>query len=101
MISFLQLALLLISVLMLIKIKLKRKRNNYKRKFRGNHRKKLLAFFHPHCSAGGGGERVLWKAIQALGEIYNDGIDMEIAIYTCDDHHDTYASGKFLRVVLF
>ena len=29
----------------------------------------IIGFFHPHCSAGGGGERVLWKAIQALGEM--------------------------------
>ena len=28
-----------------------------------------LAFFHPYCSSGGGGERVLWKIVQALGEI--------------------------------
>ena len=29
----------------------------------------IIGFFHPNCSAGGGGERVLWKAIQALGEV--------------------------------
>ncbi len=29
----------------------------------------IIGFFHPHCSAGGGGERVLWKIIQALGEL--------------------------------
>jgi len=29
----------------------------------------IIGFFHPHCSSGGGGERVLWKAIQALGEL--------------------------------
>ncbi|KAL7530949.1 hypothetical protein ACHAXR_003767 [Thalassiosira sp. AJA248-18] len=29
----------------------------------------VIGFFHPHCSAGGGGERVLWKSIQALGEL--------------------------------
>eukprot|EP00986_Skeletonema_menzelii_P001270 scaffold338_cov155-Skeletonema_menzelii.AAC.4 len=29
----------------------------------------VIGFFHPHCSSGGGGERVLWKAIQALGEL--------------------------------
>ena len=26
----------------------------------------LLAFFHPHCDSGGGGERVLWMMIHAL-----------------------------------
>lgn len=25
-----------------------------------------VAFFHPYCNAGGGGERVLWVAIKAL-----------------------------------
>lgn len=29
----------------------------------------VVGFFHPRCSAGGGGERVLWKSIQALGEM--------------------------------
>lgn len=29
----------------------------------------IVAFFHPRCSAGGGGERVLWKSIEALGEM--------------------------------
>jgi len=29
----------------------------------------VIGFFHPNCSAGGGGERVLWKSIQALGEL--------------------------------
>ncbi|XP_067134862.1 GDP-Man:Man(3)GlcNAc(2)-PP-Dol alpha-1,2-mannosyltransferase [Centruroides vittatus] len=29
-----------------------------------------VAFFHPYCNAGGGGERVLWIAIKALQEKY-------------------------------
>ena len=29
----------------------------------------VIGFFHPYCTAGGGGERVLWKFIQALGEL--------------------------------
>jgi len=29
----------------------------------------VVGFFHPYCSSGGGGERVLWKSIQALGEM--------------------------------
>ncbi|CAI5444053.1 unnamed protein product [Caenorhabditis angaria] len=27
---------------------------------------KSIAFFHPYCNAGGGGERVLWAAIRAM-----------------------------------
>lgn len=29
----------------------------------------VVGFFHPRCTSGGGGERVLWKSIQALGEL--------------------------------
>lgn len=28
--------------------------------------KPKVGFFHPYCNAGGGGEKVLWVAIQAL-----------------------------------
>lgn len=30
-----------------------------------------VAFFHPYCNAGGGGERVLWCAIRALQNRYS------------------------------
>ncbi|KAL3822001.1 hypothetical protein ACHAXA_002987 [Cyclostephanos tholiformis] len=33
----------------------------------------VIGFFHPRCSSGGGGEMVLWKSIQALGEIKGGG----------------------------
>ena len=34
-----------------------------------NHTKEVVvAFFHPYCTGGGGGERVLWKMIQVLGD---------------------------------
>lgn len=26
----------------------------------------VIGIFHPYCNAGGGGERVLWSAIQAI-----------------------------------
>ena len=39
---------------------------------RRNRRDQIWAFFHPHCSGGGGGERVLWKALEVLGT-YNGG----------------------------
>ncbi|XP_038674091.1 GDP-Man:Man(3)GlcNAc(2)-PP-Dol alpha-1,2-mannosyltransferase isoform X1 [Scyliorhinus canicula] len=41
----------------------------------------VVAFFHPYCNAGGGGERVLWCAIRALQKRYEDII---IIIYTGD-----------------
>jgi hypothetical protein len=33
---------------------------------------KCVAFFHPYCDAGGGGERVLWEAVKALNSKYKD-----------------------------
>ncbi|KAL7439001.1 hypothetical protein ACHAXH_005469 [Discostella pseudostelligera] len=35
----------------------------------------VIGFFHPYCSAGGGGERVLWKFIQALGELKEENLE--------------------------
>lgn len=40
-----------------------------------------VAFFHPYCNAGGGGERVLWCAVQALQKKYPL---VKIFIYTGD-----------------
>uniref|UniRef100_A0A8B9RFT4 GDP-Man:Man(3)GlcNAc(2)-PP-Dol alpha-1,2-mannosyltransferase n=1 Tax=Astyanax mexicanus TaxID=7994 RepID=A0A8B9RFT4_ASTMX len=40
-----------------------------------------VAFFHPYCNAGGGGERVLWCAIRALQNRYQD---VDFVIYTGD-----------------
>ncbi|XP_049878415.1 GDP-Man:Man(3)GlcNAc(2)-PP-Dol alpha-1,2-mannosyltransferase [Pectinophora gossypiella] len=40
-----------------------------------------VAFFHPYCNAGGGGERVLWVAIKALLARYPD---TNIYIYTVE-----------------
>jgi alpha-1,2-mannosyltransferase len=60
------------------------------RRFRSN-KQKYLAFFHPYCDAGGGGERVLWMMVQALlldcdeNAKSNSPIrDMDIVIYTGD-----------------
>ncbi|CAF4764021.1 unnamed protein product [Pieris macdunnoughi] len=40
-----------------------------------------VAFFHPYCNAGGGGERVLWVAIKAILTRYPD---THIYIYTLE-----------------
>ncbi|KAF8895230.1 mannosyltransferase [Infundibulicybe gibba] len=39
-------------------------------------RKRIVAFFHPYCNAGGGGERVLWTAIAALQRTEPDVINV-------------------------
>ncbi|XP_048388948.1 GDP-Man:Man(3)GlcNAc(2)-PP-Dol alpha-1,2-mannosyltransferase isoform X2 [Stegostoma tigrinum] len=44
-------------------------------------RRLVVAFFHPYCNAGGGGERVLWCAIRALQKSYEDIL---VIIYTGD-----------------
>ncbi|XP_043927607.1 GDP-Man:Man(3)GlcNAc(2)-PP-Dol alpha-1,2-mannosyltransferase [Protopterus annectens] len=41
----------------------------------------IVAFFHPYCNAGGGGERVLWCALRALQSRYRDAT---YVIYTGD-----------------
>ncbi|XP_030635661.1 GDP-Man:Man(3)GlcNAc(2)-PP-Dol alpha-1,2-mannosyltransferase isoform X2 [Chanos chanos] len=40
-----------------------------------------VAFFHPYCNAGGGGERVLWCALRALQNRYRD---ISFVVYTGD-----------------
>ncbi|KAM3956342.1 ALG11 alpha-1,2-mannosyltransferase [Aphomia sociella] len=40
-----------------------------------------IAFFHPYCNAGGGGERVLWVAIKAIMDKYPNS---NIHIYTVE-----------------
>ncbi|KAJ6476279.1 mannosyltransferase [Mycena sanguinolenta] len=42
---------------------------------------KVLAFFHPYCNAGGGGERVLWTAI---AYIQRTRPDLLCVVYTGD-----------------
>ena len=39
------------------------------------------SFFHPYCNAGGGGERVLWCAVNALHEAYPRA---HVVVYTGD-----------------
>jgi len=41
----------------------------------------IVGFFHPYCNAGGGGERVLWVAIQSLQNRYKH---LRFVIYTGD-----------------
>jgi ALG11 mannosyltransferase N-terminus len=57
---------------------------------------RVIAFFHPFCASGGGGERVLWAIIQALGEIDKDGLPIKVLIYTIDPCTAQYRKGKIL-----
>lgn len=40
------------------------KRESFVNKLGFDSKRKLLGFFHPYCNAGGGGEKVLWKAVE-------------------------------------
>lgn len=63
-------------------------------------KKKKIAFFHPFCSSGGGGERVLWKAIQALDELHAEGLEFEILVYTTDAASEKYTESAFYNINL-
>ena len=43
---------------------------------------KSVAFFHPYCDAGGGGEKVLWEAVNAVRQTFPS---YQIFVYTGDD----------------
>ncbi len=96
----------------------KLRRRHHKASTDNNTSRTFVAFFHPHCSGGGGGERVLWKAIESISELnremsedYNDGHvrktqkgergvkkSLHVVIYTSDSKSDDYQRGKLAKV---
>ncbi|CAM9442817.1 unnamed protein product [Choristocarpus tenellus] len=45
----------------------------------------VVGFFHPFCNAGGGGERVLWRAMHAISNLSKDqGNTLHVIIYSGD-----------------
>uniref|UniRef100_A0A0R3RPA3 GDP-Man:Man(3)GlcNAc(2)-PP-Dol alpha-1,2-mannosyltransferase n=1 Tax=Elaeophora elaphi TaxID=1147741 RepID=A0A0R3RPA3_9BILA len=50
--------------------------------FRIQKHRDVVAFFHPYCNAGGGGERVLWCAINAMQKKYTG--KYRYVVYTGD-----------------
>lgn len=50
-------------------------------RFSRSSKRQVYAFFHPYCSGGGGGERVLWKIVQSL-QSKDEGV--KIVIFTID-----------------
>lgn len=45
----------------------------------------VIAFFHPYCASGGGGEKVLWIAVYCLlNRLSSSTYDLRIVIYTGD-----------------
>nr|KAF6372830.1 ALG11 alpha-1,2-mannosyltransferase [Pipistrellus kuhlii] len=57
--------LCLIFILWIIRVLLRKKKNSASTGKKGKDQM-VIAFFHPYCNAGGGGERVLWCALRAL-----------------------------------
>ncbi|XP_075996646.1 GDP-Man:Man(3)GlcNAc(2)-PP-Dol alpha-1,2-mannosyltransferase-like [Genypterus blacodes] len=60
------LTLLLSLLLLLLLLGLRVWLQGRRRRQRGQDRGPTVAFFHPYCNAGGGGERVLWCSLRAL-----------------------------------
>ena len=58
-----------------------RSRASKQRESQGEREGLSVAFFHPYCNAGGGGERVLWCAVKATLARYPAAT---ITIYTGD-----------------
>lgn len=45
----------------------------------------MVGFFHPFCAGGGGGERVLWRAVHTLSRLSKDlRTPLHVLIYTGD-----------------
>lgn len=55
---------------------------------------KTYGFFHPYCNAGGGGERVLWQAVENTLKLPH----IRVAVYTGDtDSDDAIFANVFKR----
>lgn len=57
-------------ILLLIPILLIKRRKFQKKREGRQQRATVVGIFHPYCNAGGGGERVLWAAVQAIQNMY-------------------------------
>lgn len=60
------LCVLLIAVLVMLVLAVRLWLQSSRNARRARDGRPTVAFFHPYCNAGGGGERVLWCAIRAL-----------------------------------
>ncbi|KAK0167122.1 hypothetical protein PV327_004561 [Microctonus hyperodae] len=70
------------------------KRKFSKRREKCDKNKIIIGIFHPYCNAGGGGERVLWGAIQAIQRKYSN---VRIVVYTGDLEADPEAILNHVR----
>ncbi|XP_035267628.1 GDP-Man:Man(3)GlcNAc(2)-PP-Dol alpha-1,2-mannosyltransferase [Anguilla anguilla] len=77
----LYLCLVLTAILVLLVIGVRMWLQRARSARRARERSPTVAFFHPYCNAGGGGERVLWCALRALQNRYQD---FSFVVYTGD-----------------
>ncbi|KAM6893846.1 GDP-Man:Man(3)GlcNAc(2)-PP-Dol alpha-1,2-mannosyltransferase [Xenentodon cancila] len=75
------LCVLLIAVLVLLVLAVRFWLQSSRNARRARDGRPTVAFFHPYCNAGGGGERVLWCAIRALQDRY---VGVNFVVYTGD-----------------
>ena len=75
-----------------------------------------IGFFHPHCRGGGGGERVLWKAIEGISQLNEDSCDdltkadgkkslkrkkkLHVVVYTSDPKTEGYHKGMYFAHIM-
>ena len=58
-----------------------------------NRKSSSIAFLHPYCAGGGGGERVLWDAISYMLEHRNRKLNFsQLVIYSADTKKQSLAS---------
>ncbi|XP_043854744.1 GDP-Man:Man(3)GlcNAc(2)-PP-Dol alpha-1,2-mannosyltransferase isoform X2 [Dromiciops gliroides] len=76
------LCICLIIVLWRIRMELRKKKKSMSA-YRSKKNQMVIAFFHPYCNAGGGGERVLWCALRALQKKYHEAT---YVVYTGDEN---------------
>uniref|UniRef100_A0A3Q0QVA3 GDP-Man:Man(3)GlcNAc(2)-PP-Dol alpha-1,2-mannosyltransferase n=1 Tax=Amphilophus citrinellus TaxID=61819 RepID=A0A3Q0QVA3_AMPCI len=74
------LCVLLVAVLVLLVLAVRFWLQSNRSARRARDGRPTVAFFHPYCNAGGGGERVLWCAIRALQNYAN----INFVVYTGD-----------------
>ncbi|XP_053561007.1 GDP-Man:Man(3)GlcNAc(2)-PP-Dol alpha-1,2-mannosyltransferase [Bombina bombina] len=75
------LCLFLVILFVCVRVWIKQKKKQAVQLDKDGKQHKVVAFFHPYCNAGGGGERVLWCALRALQKRYKDAIYI---VYTGD-----------------
>ncbi|XP_075707886.1 GDP-Man:Man(3)GlcNAc(2)-PP-Dol alpha-1,2-mannosyltransferase [Rhinoderma darwinii] len=89
--------LLLFTVLLCVRLWIAQKKKTSVQLGKDGKEQKVVAFFHPYCNAGGGGERVLWCALRALQKRYKNAV---YVVYTGDTEVSgeeilTGAAGRF------